>query len=152
MAVYFAMLFGTIVRRITPQIWTPPLLGIAHHTWRHCCAPTWLHSGSLAGPWALQAKGDEALLDCVIECGCVFEWGQVYKRYFWASSARPRWCSWRPGTSASAVLYLVSSLRLELASPAFIMSRGFHTGDPTNKETKTGQIKQKSIYVCMSRY
>lgn len=46
-----------------------------------------------------------------------------------------------PGTSecASSVIYFVSSLRLELAeaSPAFIMSRGFHTGDPTNKETKS---------------
>lgn len=50
-----------------------------------------------------------------------------------------------PGTSAT--IYFISSLRLELAvaSLAFIMSRGFHTGDPTNKETKIGQIKNKSL-------
>lgn len=59
-----------------------------------------------------------------------------------------------PGTSASSVIYFVSSLRLKLveASPALIMSRGFHTGDPTNKETKTGQIKQKSIYEFASEF
>lgn len=43
--------------------------------------------------------------------------------------------------------YLVSSLRdVDCASPKLVMSRGFHTGDPTIKKEKNGKFGQIRIY------
>lgn len=41
----------------------------------------------------------------------------------------------------------MSSLRdVDCASPKLVMSRGFHTGDPTIKKEKNGKIGQIRIY------